>query len=59
MNSDHYERLTIQKIKMLSYLKLKLEQDDLHGVADAAMDIRELDAQLKLLELLEREDHDT
>lgn len=36
-----------------TYLKTKLEIRDWHGVADAAMDIRELEAQLRLLEELE------
>lgn len=35
--------------RMEQYLRLKLEQRDWHGVADAAMDIRELEAQKKLL----------
>jgi hypothetical protein len=32
------------------YLLLKVEQRDWHGVADAAMDIRELEAVIKELE---------
>jgi hypothetical protein len=39
------EELTL----MEQYLKLKLAQRDWHGVADAAMDIREIEAQLKVL----------
>lgn len=31
-----------QKLGMVEYLKLKLLQEDWHGVADAAMDIREI-----------------
>lgn len=34
---------------MLAYLKLRLELDDMHGVMDAAADIREIDAQLRML----------
>lgn len=38
---------------MEEYLKLKMRERDWHGVADAAMDIREIEAQLKLLRELE------
>lgn len=31
---------------MLRYLQMKLEEGDLHGVQDAASDIREIDARL-------------
>ena len=34
---------------MEKYLELKRIQRDWHGVADAAMDIREIEAQLKVL----------
>lgn len=37
---------------MLEYLKLRLELDDLHGVQDAASDIREIDAQAAMLRSL-------
>lgn len=40
--------------KMKTYLLLKFEEGDYHGVADAAMDIREIEAQLNLIEKLER-----
>ena len=29
---------------LIEYLKLKVHEEDWHGVADAAMDLRELDA---------------
>lgn len=32
-----------------SYLLLKFHQEDHHGIADAAMDIREIDAKIELL----------
>jgi hypothetical protein len=32
---------------LVKYLKMKIKQKDWHGVADAAMDIRELEAKLK------------
>lgn len=37
---------------MLEYLKLRLELDDMHGVQDAASDIREIDAQAAMLRSL-------
>lgn len=43
------EKLTL----MEEYLALKMRERDFHGVADAAMDIREIEAQLKLLLSLE------
>lgn len=36
------ERLAKQRQGMVDYLQLKLSQEDWHGVADAAMDIREI-----------------
>ena len=32
---------------MIAYLMLKVKQRDWHGVADAAMDIREMEARMK------------
>ena len=32
---------------MIAYLQLKIRQRDWHGVADAAMDIREMEARLR------------
>jgi hypothetical protein len=34
---------------LTEYMKLKMQQRDWHGVADAAMDIRELEAQILIL----------
>jgi len=36
------QKLFKQKQGMIDYLRLKLSQEDWHGVADAAMDIREI-----------------
>jgi hypothetical protein len=35
-----------EKEGMVQYLLLKVKKEDWHGVADAAMDIREIDAKL-------------
>jgi hypothetical protein len=48
--SDLKEKLLSQKAGLIIYLKLKVEAGDWHGVADAAMDIREIDAMLSVLE---------
>lgn len=39
-----------QREIMIQYLKLKVFLEDWHGVADAAMDIRELEAKYKIQE---------
>lgn len=41
--------LNAHKLIMVTYLKLKLEESDWHGIADAAMDIREIDAKLEII----------
>ena len=33
-----------QKRVLVDYMQVKIEQEDWHGVADAAMDIREMEA---------------
>jgi hypothetical protein len=38
--------LCIQRRALITYLKVKTEAEDWHAVADAAMDIREIDARL-------------
>jgi len=41
-----------QRESLRAYLLVKVKADDWHAVADAAMDIREIEAQLTLLETL-------
>lgn len=38
------DKLTAHRIQLIVYLQFKVEQRDWHGVADAAMDIREVEA---------------
>lgn len=38
----------VRKEFMITYLKLKVEEQDWHGVADAAMDLREIEVELSL-----------
>ena len=44
------EKLNERKRLMVAYLRLRLDLADWHGVMDAAADIREIEAQLALLE---------
>ena len=39
--------------QMVSYMKLKIDQKDWHAVADASMDIREMEAKKQVYMLLE------
>jgi hypothetical protein len=43
------EKLHQQKQDMIHYLNLKLQIEDWHGVMDAAVDIREIEAQIKII----------
>jgi len=43
------KQLQNQQDRMIDYLKLKVQEEDWHGVADAAMDIREIVAQKRIL----------
>mgnify|MGYP003337944982 CR=1 FL=1 len=42
--------MTLEKQReiLIEYLKMKVEQLDWHGVADAAMDIREVEKQIQV-----------
>jgi hypothetical protein len=42
------QKLETQKVGMIAYLRLKVDEEDWHGVADAAMDLREIEAKLEL-----------
>lgn len=44
-----------EKKGLIDYLKLKVLQEDWHGVADAAMDIREIVAKIEVLQELSKE----
>jgi hypothetical protein len=52
--------LEVQIEKLVEYIHLKIEQADWHGVSDAANDIRELEAQLRLYKIMDlHEDYAT
>lgn len=44
------EFLAKRRLAVITDLLLKVEAEDWHGVADAAMDLREIDAQLQILQ---------
>ena len=50
---EQIEKLEKKKARMDSYLTLKHEDEDYHGVADAAMDIREILAKIQVLKELD------
>lgn len=39
-----------KKVKMIGYAQLKLDEKDWHGLADAAMDLRDMEAEINTLE---------
>lgn len=41
----YLEQLENRKQQMIRYLLLKVEEQDWHGTADAAMDIRDIEAE--------------
>ena len=43
------QELTEQKATLIAYLQNRLKAQDWHGVADAAMDLRETEAKLEVL----------
>ncbi len=47
--------LKAERVQLLAYCASKLKSGDFHGVADAAMDLREIDAKLDVLVPLNRE----
>lgn len=45
------EKLEEARILLISYLRMKTDEMDWHAVADAAMDLREMEAELKVYRL--------
>jgi hypothetical protein len=48
MAKETLQSLAARRERMINYLKLKVEEEDWHGVADAAMDLREIEAKIKM-----------
>lgn len=44
MTSEKYQE---QRTKLIEYMKMKIDQQDWHGVSDAANDLRDLDSEWK------------
>lgn len=45
--SDQLKKYQERKEQMIAYLKLKLEEQDWHGVQDAASDLRDIESEEK------------
>ena len=48
------EQIREQKVHLINYMKSKIATEDWHGVADAAMDLRELEARYEVIQLLNK-----
>jgi hypothetical protein len=55
MKMNNLQTLHSFKKCLVEYLKLKVEQEDWHGVSDAANDIREVDAKIATLKEVKEE----
>lgn len=44
--SDQLAKYAERKAQMIQYLRLKLDEEDWHGVQDAASDLRDIDSEL-------------
>ena len=44
------KNLQLKRVLLVDYLKLKLEDEDWHGVEDAGSDLRDLDAKIETLQ---------
>jgi hypothetical protein len=47
---DLWEDAVYRRSSMVDYLNLKVREQDWHGVADAAMDLRDIDAEKAMLD---------
>ena len=43
------DQLIARRVKLIEYMKMKIEEEDWHAVADASMDLREIDAKLSMI----------
>jgi len=53
-NIKMIDQLELQKTTLISYLLAKVSAEDWHAVADAAMDLREVEAKLEVLTIQAR-----
>ena len=54
--NDRIAKLEVKRVRLHDYIIMKLDERDYHAVADAAMDLRELEAEMKIVEEWYRED---
>lgn len=45
--TEEFKELSEQREQLIKYISSKIKAEDWHAVADAAMDLREIDAVLK------------
>lgn len=50
METCETDKLKEKKQRLIQYMYDKINDEDWHGVADAAMDLREIEAKLSVLE---------
>ena len=43
------DQLIARRVKLIEYMKMKIEEEDWHGVQDAGSDLREIDAKLSMI----------
>ena len=43
-------QLMTRRAQLIDYLKMKIDEEDWHGVQDAGSDLREIDAKLTVME---------
>ena len=48
--NDRIAKLEVKRVRLHDYILSKLDDRDYHGIADAAMDLRELEVEVKLIE---------
>jgi len=52
---DFYiSKLETRRNQMKSYLQLKVDEEDFHGVQDAASDLRDIDSEMRALETVKK-----
>lgn len=49
---DRLKRLKFNRLRMVEYLKLKMEEEDWHGVQDAGSDLRDIESEIKGIEFM-------
>ena len=49
MNQNEIAKLEVKRSRLHQYILDKLDERDYHGVADAAMDLRELEVRVSIL----------